>query len=108
MTAEEVLSTNENPSKRSQANHIAAWLVEFLSSRGEVRKDVVMDAARKFNKEWSEANISQVFSRRLKNEGHSRTEGGGKNKITHWSLRKENTVLFDMTKPLMGSQEATI
>ena len=101
VTADEAQEDAESPARKSQANHIAAWLVEFLTGKGDVRTDVVGKAGREFNKEWSQANITQVFSRRFLKKGKAttRTEGGGKNKVTYWSLgNKEQTfALFDKT-----------
>lgn len=96
VTSQDLASENETPSKRSQADHIAAWLIEFLTDKGEFRTDVVMSAAKQFNKDWSEENVRKVFSRRLKKSSQSRTTGGGKNKITYWSLGdKSEQMEFD-------------
>jgi hypothetical protein len=100
-TAQDMLTGGESPGKQSQAKDIGVWLVEYLTGKGEIRKDVVLGAAKQFNKDWSEANIQQVFSRRLKKISKSRTEGGGKNKVTSWSLGKkqtQNTIGFDGEK----------
>ena len=85
-TAQDMLTSGESPAKQSQARDIAEWLVEFLTGKPEMKTDVVMSAAKQVNKDWSEDNIRQVFKRRLKKTAHSRTEGGGKNKVTYWSL----------------------
>lgn len=99
-TGQDLLERGESPAKQSQARDIGVWLVEYLTGKGEIRKDIVLGAAKQFNKDWSEANIQQVFSRRLKRNSHSRTEGGGKNKVTFWSLgKKEQTpIRFDGDK----------
>jgi AAA domain len=99
VTADEAQEDAESPARKSQANHIAGWLIEFLTGKGDVRTDVVVKAGREFNKEWAQANISQVFSRRFlkKNKGSTHTVGGGKSKITYWSLG-EKPLEFDLTK----------
>jgi hypothetical protein len=91
-TAQDMLTGGESPAKQSQARDIATWLVEYLTDKGEVRKDVVVGAAKQFNKEWSEENIKKTFLRRLQKTAQSRTVGGGKSKVTYWSLgKKEQT-----------------
>jgi len=110
VTADEAQEDAESPARKSQANQIAAWLVEFLTGKGDVRTDVVGKAGREFDKDWSQANIRQVFTRRFLKKGKAttRTEGGGKNKVTYWSLgNKEQTcVLFDNSSN--PSQEMTL
>ena len=95
-TAQDMLTGGESPAKQSQARDIATWLIEYLTDKGEVRKDVVIGAAKQFNKEWSEENIKKTFLRRLKKTAQSRTVGGGKNEVTHWSLGKKEQAAFDL------------
>ena len=99
-TAQDMLTGGESPTIQSQAVEIASWLIEYLTDKGEVRKDVVVGAARQFSKDWTQANIEKTFNRRLKKTSNSRTVGGGKNKTTFWSLgKKEQTVVpFDKSK----------
>jgi nitroreductase len=96
-TGQDLLERGESPAKQSQSKDIGAWMVEYLTGKGEVRKDVVLGAGKQFNKDWSEDNLTKVFNRRLKKTSKSRTEGGGKNKVTFWSLgKKEQTAMvFD-------------
>jgi hypothetical protein len=96
-TGQDLLERGDSPARQSQARDIGVWLVEFLTGKGEVRKDVVMGSAKQFNKDWNEDNITKVFNRRLKKESRSRTEGGGKNKATFWSLGKKEqaAMVFD-------------
>ncbi len=69
-----MLSENDTPSKRSQAADIEDWLIEFFTGKGEVRKTEAVSAAKQFNGNWSDDNITKVFNRRMKKEGsHSRT-----------------------------------
>src|SRR5208282_2679486 len=98
VTANELLEDGESLTRKSQAKHIAAWLVEFLTGKGDVRTDVIYGAAKQFNRDWQEENIKKVFTRRFKtSNGCSRTEGGGKNKVTFWSLgKKEQQTTFDI------------
>jgi hypothetical protein len=107
-TAQDLLEGGESPSKQSQARDIGMWLVEYLTGKGEVRKDVVVGAAKQFNKEWSEDNITKVFNRRLKKISKSNTTGGGKNKVTLWSLDKKEqaSMRFDGGNPSEKEQYA--
>jgi len=99
-SAQDLLEHGESPARQSQARDIGVWLVEYLTGKGELRKDVVVGAAKQFNKDWSEDNIAKVFNRRMKKTSNSRTEGGGKNKVTFWSVgKKEQTpIRFDGEK----------
>jgi len=106
-TAQEMLTGGESPAKQSQARDIAAWLIEYLTEKGEVRKDVVVGAAKQFNNEWSEENIKKTFLRRLKTTSHSRTVGGGKNKVTSWSLGKKEQAYMPFDKSTNPSREVT-
>ena len=113
VTAQDLLTDSESPERKSQAADIAAWLVEFLTGKAEIRKNVVVDAAKQFSKDWSEANITKVFSWRFikAQKGSSRTEGGGKNKVTYWSIgKKEQTPIeFDTNqhKPPTSEKQQT-
>jgi hypothetical protein len=101
VTAAEVLEDADSPARKSQANHIASWLVEFFTGKGEVDTKDVVKAAREFNKEWSQDNITQVFSRRFlkKKKGSTNTVGGGKNKVTYWSVgEKQKQLGWDSPK----------
>jgi hypothetical protein len=107
-TAQDVLTGGESPAKQSQARDIASWLIEYLTEKGEVRKDVVVGAAKQFNKEWSEENIKKTFLRRLKKASQSRTVGGGKNKTTFWSLGKKEQACVQFDINSHPSQEMSI
>jgi len=106
-TAQDILTGGESPAKQSQARDIASWLIEYLTDKGEVRKDVVVGAAKQFNKEWSEENIKKAFLRRLKKTSHSHTVGGGKNKVTYWSLGKKEQTFVPFDSSNKRSQEIT-
>jgi hypothetical protein len=81
-------------------------LIEYLTDKGEVRKDVVVGAAKQFNKEWSEENIKKTFLRCLQNISHSHTVGG-KNKVTSWSLGKKEQAFVPFDTGNNPSQEMT-
>lgn len=107
-TAQDMLTGGESPTIQSQARDIATWLLEYLTDKGEVRKDLVVGAAKQFNKDWTQANIEKTFNRRLRKASHSRTVGGGKNKITFWSLgKKEQQAYVPFDRGDNASQEMT-
>ena len=63
--------------------------------------------SREFNKEWSQANITQVFSRRFLKKGKGTTRAQkvvAKNKVTYWNLDKEQTS-FDSGRVTAVSSE---
>jgi len=106
-TAQDMLTGGESPTIQSQARDIATWLIEYLTDKGEVRKDVVVGAAKQFNKDWTQANIEKTFNRRLKKLSHSRTTGGGKNKVTTWSLGKKEQAHMPFLGETQTQQEMT-
>jgi hypothetical protein len=101
-SAQDMLTGGESPAIQSQARDIATWLIEYLTDKGEVRKDVVVGAAKQFNKDWTQANIEKTFNRRLKKTSQSRTVGGGKNKVTSWSLGKKEQACVPFDKAADG------
>ncbi len=85
VTAEQVLEDGESPARKSKANAIAAWLVEFMLGKGAMDSNIVVKAGHQVNKEWSEDNIRQVLRRRKKNLGAT-SSPKGTGKATTWEI----------------------
>jgi hypothetical protein len=95
ITAQEMLEDTES-TKQTVSRDIGAFLAEFMTGKGELLKDAVVKAAMQQDRNWTLANIEKVFSRRMKKHGsQSRTQGGGKNKQTYWSLDNKTPLPFD-------------
>jgi hypothetical protein len=85
VTGDELLEQVQT-TKKGETNRVVEFLTEFLSGKGDVSVDTVKLAARNHNPDWTWDNIKQTWSR--KKLGTTRTEGGGKNKKTYWTLNE--------------------
>jgi hypothetical protein len=83
VTGDELLEQVQT-TKKGETNRIVEFLMDLLSGKGETSVDTVKLAARSYNPDWTWDAIKQTWSR--KKLGTTRTEGGGKNKKTYWSV----------------------
>jgi hypothetical protein len=83
VTGDELLEQVQT-TKKGETNRIVEFLTDFLTGKGETPVDTVKLAARNYNADWTWDAIKQTWSR--KKLGTTRTEGGGKNKKTYWSV----------------------
>jgi len=109
VTADEVLEDGESPARKSKANAIAAWLIDFMLGKGSMDSDVVVKAGHQVDKDWSEDNIRQVFRRRKKTlGGTSFPKGKGNGKKTLWEIGntpEQAEFDNDQRKPPQGEKE---
>ena len=96
-TAQELSGQGESPSRLSQAKDIKGWLDKYLRDKEPILRSTVLNAAKQYNKDWSEENITKVFNRNKKSFLSDGTRGGN-NKDAKWTIVKGQMEAFDLNK----------